>query len=437
VPRNAPMTGWARALPFHYAWLIVICGVIANTVSGGAMFWAVTVYVPHIAEEFDTGRTTVVAAFMVGQTVFALVGPITGRYIDRHGARGAMIAGAVLCSAALAATSQSREVWHLFAGWGALSVVRSLVMPIPYNWTITRWFEGRRRQAALGIVTVGFGLGGAVMMPLVKVIADRVDWSAAMLVTAVLLLLAQGLPALFIVRDRPADLGLRPLVAEDERREEGVEVVEWGFSPGQAVRMPAFWLLGIGLMLFFLGQGSVATLSIDFFESRGVQAGATAIAVSAFLRAIGRLPLGFLVGRIRDVYWLGVAVAATQAVALAVLVASTSGMALVTWVVLWGMGGAFAPMLEPLMINRTFGIRHFGAVAGLVQMVAFGGQIFGAIGGALLFDLLESYDVPFLLYTAGFGVAAGLFVLLSLAMRGTKYREQAARAGYVAQSRPS
>ena len=215
-------------------------------------------------------------------------------------------------------------------------------------------------------------------------------------------------------------------MAPDEAREAGApEIEEWGFTARQAMATPAFWLLSVGLLLFMTGQGAVNTLGVDFFESRGVAIAAQIIAVSALLRTLVRLPLGLSMSRVTRVYATGAVVSLSQALALAVVVTNTAGPGLTVFVLLWGVGGAFAPMLEPLLINRTFGVRHFGAVSGMVAMIAFGGQLFGSIGGAWLFDLTGSYAIPFWLYALGFAVAAMLFARLSTAANSERHRAQA------------
>ncbi len=409
----------ANRSPLHYGWAIVAFAIAGNALGAGSMFWAVAVYVPRIADDFGTGRTAIVAAFMLSQSVFAFAGPLTGRYLDQHGARGVLIAGALLCPLALALTSFAQEPWQLFAALALVGLAQTMVFPMPYNWVITRWFEGRRRQGALGVVTIGFGLGGALILPVIAYLADQWGWPAAMLSSAIALAVVQGFAAVFIVANRPSEVGQRPNVAPDEARGDGEnEVEEWGFTARQAMATPAFWLLSVGLLLFMTGQGAVNTLGVDFFESRGVGIAAQIIALSALLRTLVRLPLGLSMSRVTRVYATGALVSISQALALVVVVTNTAGPGLTMFVLLWGVGGAFAPMLEPLLINHTFGVRHFGAVSGMVAMIAFGGQLFGSIGGAWIFDLTGSYATPFWLYALGFAAAAGLFMRLSAVVNG-------------------
>lgn len=424
------VTSRSQRLPFHYGWVIVAVAIVGNMVAAGASFWSIAVYIPAIADEFEVDRGPIVGAFMVGNALFSLLGPFAGRYIDRRGARNVLIAGTVIAPLALVGASQASNLWQLYLGWGAAGAARTLIMPIPFNWVITRWFEGRRRQAALGVITTGFGLGGAAFLPLMDWIEGRADWHAAVLISAGIMFVVYGLASLLIVADHPREVGLEPVRASDEAPV-SADAPEWGFDVASALRTRVFWTLSLGLMLFFLGQGAVTTLGVDFFESREVSAGAVIIAASALLRTAFRLPLGLGLSRVERVYRLAFLVALSQAAALFLLIAWTNTPGIIAFIVLWGVGGAFAPMLEPLLVTRTLGVRHFGAVSGTVALVAFGGQFIGPLAGAALFDATGSYGLPFGLYAAGFLGTALLMLLTALFIRGEGYRRRARAAGLI------
>ncbi|TAJ16135.1 MAG: hypothetical protein EPO65_13875 [Dehalococcoidia bacterium] len=125
------------------------------------------------------------------------------------------------------------------------------------------------------------------------------------------------------------------------------------------------------------------------------------------------------------------AVSISQGIAVGALVLNTDTAGIVTFVALWGIGGAFGPMLEPLFITHVFGVRHFGAVSGSVAMVSFAGQLAGSIGGAFLFDLTGSYSIPYWLYTGGFAVSAVLLLSVRWAERRPSHIAQARAMGRI------
>jgi MFS family permease len=127
-------------------------------------------------------------------------------------------------------------------------------------------------------------------------------------------------------------------------------------------------------------------------------------------------------------------VALSQALATGILVGTTSDMGIGAWILFWGFGGAFAPMLEPLLVTRAFGVRHFGAISGLVAMISFGGQVIGPLGGAFLFDMTGSYSWPFGLYAAGFAISALLWAVSAVLIRGPAHRKRARRNGMLTDS---
>ena len=410
--------------------MILLLGIVSSMVAVASLFWSITIYIPAIARDFDAGgeaqRTPVVAAFMIGSLISAFVGPLAGRWMDARGARETMLAGCVLAAAALLATSRSSELWQLGLGWTVASVARSLVFPVPYSWLVTRWFA-RRRQMALGLLTIGFGLGGVAVLPL-SMIEERWGWQAVMAVSSGLMLAVNGLFALLLVHDRPADLGLH--VEGAPERDTGAAAADAsGFAIGEALRSPVFWLLACGFMTFFIAPATFSTLQLDFFETSGVERAALVVSIAAAVRGLSRLPFGLLLGRIERIFLLAVSVAATQALALLLVVVSTSAPSLAAFVLLWGLGGAFVPMLEPIMINRAFGVKQFGTITGAMMMLAFPGTALGPIGVGALFDASGSYALPFSLLVGALAVSAGFFTLAGLAANGARHRRAAAARG--------
>ena len=51
---------------------------------------------------------------------------------------------------------------------------------------------------------------------------------------------------------------------------------------------------------------------------------------------------------------------------------------------------------KPADCSKTFGVKHYGAISGLVLAFAFGGQIIAPILGGFIFDSTQSYDIAFI-----------------------------------------
>ena len=419
----------AHRMPGYYGWVVVAAGVFGNATSAGFIFWATAVYIPVVSDDLGVGRFPVVTGFVVGQAVSAAVGPFAGAYMDRQGARRAIAIGTVIAPLGLVLTSFSTELWHVYVGWAVVGLARPFLLPTTYNWLATRWFD-RRRQSAIGVVTVGLGIGG-VLLPGVAALEDAFGWPVTMRVTAVILFVVQGLTVLLVVRDSPDELGLE---VENVPRDVGTGRLHpsellTGFTLAEAMRGRVFWLIAVGLSLFFMGQGAVNVLGVDFFESRGVAGGATILGASAAIRASGRLPVGLMLSRVDRVFLLAVVVAVTQALALVVVIPSTETPAVVAFILLWGAGGIFVPMVDALLLTRAFGVRHYGSLSGAALGIAFGGQLIAPTVGSALFDTTGSYSSAFALYGAVSVVAALLFTFAALAVRGAQHRKRMVELG--------
>ena len=410
--------------------MILLLGILCSSVAAATMFWTITIYIPALAEDFGTGgeaqRTPVVIAFMLGSVVSAVAGPLAGRWMDTRGAREVILTGSVLACAALLATSRAEELWQVGLGWGVVSIARTMLFPVPYSWLVTRWFSARR-QMALGVLTIGFGAAGIGVLPL-SMIEERWDWSAVMVTSALLLLLVNGLFALLLIHDRPANLGLR-VEGMTELEERATTPEAAGFTIREALRSPAFWLLAGAFMTFFIAPVTFSTLQLDFFQTSGVEQAALVVAIGASVRGFSRLPFGLLLGRIRRTFLLAIVVAATQVAALSTVVISTAPAGLVVFVLMWGLGGAFVPMLEPILINRTFGTRHFGTITGAMMMLAFPGTALGPIVAGMMFDATGSYRLALTIMLGVVSISIIFFAVASLVVNGARHRQASAERG--------
>src|SRR5690606_315492 len=117
--------------------------------------------------------------------------------------------------------------------------------------TVTgRWFVARRGLVS-GVLTAGGAAGGLVFLPLVSQVAETHGWRPASLAVAFSALAVAPL-VMWLLRDRPSDLGVAPYggTPADE-----VEPVRSGAARlavralTDAARTRGFWYLAAGMMI--------------------------------------------------------------------------------------------------------------------------------------------------------------------------------------------
>jgi sugar phosphate permease len=281
-------------------------------------------------------------------------------------------------------------------------------MFMPSQWTLAQWFV-RRRGLALGIATAGLGLGGSVFLPMISFFIDRWGWRVSYQISGVVVL-ATFLPlALFLVRDRPQEMGLQP----DDDPEPPPAAAMLGdagrrWTPGELVRSRQFWTLALAQMAFFGALVSFGLHSVPFFESEGRTAtfGAGLLAVASLIRTPVRVLAGWWLDRAGSLPRVAALVSVFHAAVMAMLALSTEIPALVAFVVLWGAGGGFGPLIFSLVTARAFGTASFATASGaLLAAETVSTVILPPLGG-LLYDRQGNYDLTLALYAVAFLLSA-------------------------------
>jgi MFS family permease len=188
--------------------------------------------------------------------------PLVGRLIDRQGARRVILVGAVAAGAGFVLLGRIDSLWQFYIIYTIIGAGIAAIGNVPSTAIVSNWFR-KRRGTAIGIMSSGIGAGGLAISPLVgSYLIPTFGWRDSYLALAVITWVVIIPLALFVIRTKPAEMGLYPdgagAPAPDKKRtakSDGNSI-----SPRKALALSAFWLLAIS---FFTGQ----------FSSGGVTAG--------------------------------------------------------------------------------------------------------------------------------------------------------------------
>ena len=201
----------------HYAWAILaVATFVVFGALGLARFGYTLVLAPMQADLGldNTQAGGLATANLAGYLALSLLG---GALASRYGPRVVISAGLAIAGVAMLLTGAASG----FAGaaaWRALTGVGSGASNVPVMGLLSAWFGRRRRGLAAGVAVSGSSVALIVLGPLAPRIlveygADgwRACWVAYGLATLVVAVVA-GL----LLRNRPAEMGLAPLGAEEE-----------------------------------------------------------------------------------------------------------------------------------------------------------------------------------------------------------------------------
>src|SRR5262249_23620517 len=150
-----------------------------------------------------------------------IVGPLlgfaAGWAIEKLGLRAVMISGAVFAAVALTGFSQVDSLTQLYTFYFFNALGYLCAGPLTCQVVISNWFS-RMRGRMMGIAYVGIGVGGTIVPWLIRWTKNAFGWRGALLTLAILVFITLFLLALFVIKQRPSDLGMQP-DGDEERRE--------------------------------------------------------------------------------------------------------------------------------------------------------------------------------------------------------------------------
>lgn len=396
-----------RGSSFYYGWVIVAVSGLSLFVAFGVRL-SFSVFFETLIREQGWPRADTAFVFSTTMIVFALTSTLAGLALDRFGPRLTFGVGAILLALGLLLSSRVQSLWQLTVSYGIVVGLGITILGLgPQAGLISNWFR-RRRGVALGIAFAGTGLGTLILTPGVAGLIGLVGWRQAYALLALLALLVLPFVVIFL-RQKPADLGLKPDGAAIEETEvhQHSEGGDWTLT--LAMRTPAFWLV---ILASLVAIGPLRMLTVHQIAAV-VDAGfdrlfaATVIGISGAITAVAFVIWGALSDRIgrRAAYALGSLCLLTAVAILASLRGEHQTPWLFLYVLMLGLGEGSRSSLITAVASDLFPGRALGAINGSV------GAAFGV--GAALFPWLAGYMFDnFGAYTIAFG-AAGVAIVVS------------------------
>lgn len=351
---DSPATGGGRRV-FHGWWLVATFAT-TQTMGYGCLYYSFAVLLHPIAADLHTSPAAVTGAITVAILVQAAMAVPVGRWLDRHGGRGLMTAGAALGAGMLAAWSQAHTLWQLYLTFAGLGVAMAMALYEPATAVLVSWFDAARRpRAILGMIVVA-GFASTVFMPLTGLVEHRHGWRTTLLLLAGLYAAVAVPLHLLVVRRPPRQAHAAPAAASVQRRT----------FIRAAVRDGRFWCLAAAFVAHSAAMSTMTVHLVGFLTSRGHPAtfAATIAGLLGVLSVTGRLLLTAAGRRLR-LYRVVAAVFALQAVAafsLPVIADSRAGA--VAGVVAFGLGFGLASLTTPQLLADRYGTTAYASIAG-------------------------------------------------------------------------
>lgn len=190
----------------HYGWVVVAVTFLTMLVTAAAVGAPGVLIVP-LEKEFGWETKEIATAFSIRLLLFGLMGPFAAAFMNYFGVRKVVCVALILITGGLFASLVMTEIWQLILLWGVVVGFGTGLTAMVLGATVAaRWFT-ERRGLALGMLTASSATGQLAFMPLMASLSESYGWRIAIMLICGLLIVAV-IAVFFLMRDRPADVGL-------------------------------------------------------------------------------------------------------------------------------------------------------------------------------------------------------------------------------------
>ncbi|MFC1873142.1 MFS transporter [Chloroflexota bacterium] len=395
-----------------YKWAVVAAFAVIGTWQFGIRL-SFGIFFKSIEGEFVLSRAATSSILSLHMILGTGAVVLAGWAIDRYGSRFVLLAMAILTSLGLLLTSQTDNLWQLYITYSLLLAVGTAPIYIITISTISRLFHSRRGMA-MGIGSIGVGLGNVVMAPVANSLILALDWRMAFLILG-LVASAVLIPISFVVRSKARDVpsgggnGEVPTPDKGEPSAAGANADVSGLTLREALKTRSLWLFLIVYFLFAASHIMVLTHIVPHVTDIGFSSSqaATVLSCTGIGIIVGIVVIGMVSDRLGRKLTVCVALP-IQAIVLIMLIRADTLWALLLFSVLYGFfHGGRGPVAGSL-IGETFGLAKIGIILGVID-IGFG---VGAVVGGIIFDNTHNYILAFI-FAAGAMVISAVLIILA------------------------
>ena len=301
--------------------------------------------------------------------------------MEKFGARLMMTLSAIVMGATLIAMSQFNELWQFYAAGTVLGMTLTFLMYLGFPTIIPRWFN-KKVGLMIGIAAAGSSIGGAIFNPICGMLINSYGWRTTYIIFGALILLVLSPILGIFLRNKPADVGLRPY---GESNISARQNKNSGYEYRAVLKMPMFY----GLFMFGFLISTVA--SVFHFVPKyaatlnfSLEDAAMIASASMTGSIIGKVGLGFINDRSLKaglIVMIGLGI-----LGLGLMFTGASLTVLTGGGFLFGCAYAGVFVQTPLLVRAVFGNKSYSQI---YSNISIGLTISAAIAMAMWGNLAE------------------------------------------------
>ncbi len=394
----------------HRAWLVA--GVTFLVLLASAAFRSsVGLLIVPFEEDFGWSRSAISLAVSINLVFYGVTAPFAAALMERFGIRNIAALALSLIALGTGLTLVMTAAWQLVLLWGVLVGLGTGSTALVFGAIVAnRWFT-KHRGLVMGILGAAYATGSLVFLPLLSNLINNFGWRYASLGIALMCLAL--IPVVWLViRDRPADIGLRPFGSSDvvTTEELTTNTTHSALSAARtalstlafAAKTRAFWLLaGTFFICGWTTNGIISTHFVPAAHDHGMGATTAAglLAIVGIFDIIGTLGSGWLTDRVNPRILLGIyyGFRGVALIALPVLLGPNIDPPIVVVMVLFGLDWVATVPPTATLCREIYGSERGPIIFGWVFAAHMIGAAFAASASSVIREQFGDYATAWFL----------------------------------------
>ena len=343
-------------------------------------------YLVPMSHEFGWGHNVFSLAIAMQNLVWGAVQPITGAFADKYGSKIVVAVGGALYSLGLLlmAFSSTGLMLNLSVGLILGLALSATSFPVLLS-AVGRAAHPDKRSLAMGIASAAGSFGQFIMLPSTLLLLQNIGWSAALVVSSILIALI--IPLAWMLK---APMYVAPHTSAQINKANlsfnQILVIVKNHQP--------FWFLALG---FFVCGFQVVFIGIHlpgYLIDHGFNAttGTIFLALVGLFNIVGTYSAGWLGGKYSKPHllmWLyglrGIAI-------IAFLLLPLSAWTIYAFGVIMGLLWLSTVPLTNGIVANMFGVKYLSMLSGLIFFTHQIGSFFGGWLGGVNHDMTGNYN---------------------------------------------
>ena len=344
-------------------------------------------YLVPMSHEFGWGHNVFSLAIAMQNLIWGAVQPITGAFADKYGSKIVVAVGGALYSIGLLlmAFSSTGLMLNLSVGLILGLALSATSFPVLLS-AVGRAAHPEKRSLAMGIASAAGSFGQFIMLPSTLLLLQNIGWSAALIVSAILIALiiplAWMLKAPMYVAPNASSLAGKPALSFKQ-----ILVIAKNHTP--------FWFLALGFLVCGFQVVFIGIHLPGYLIDHGFNAttGTIFLALVGLFNIVGTYTAGWLGGKyskprlLMGLYGLrGIAIIGFLALPLTTWTIYAFGVIMgLLWL-------STVPFTNGIVANM-FGVKYLSMLSGIVFFTHQVGSFFGGWLGGVNHDMTGNYNM--------------------------------------------